>query len=334
MSKICSTHCLLATLILMSETASFADANVTKVIKKRGVVIIDSGRIDDVKRGDRYCIHRSSGKKVTCGRIKKVKRRKSALKVPRSKLRKIKTGMLAKAKTKTYQGGGSYLMIAPLIVSSSPVKYNLIYYVPQGDQPDILWEADGAITSGAGIAVELGLGLVALGGRFQRSDELVSIEEYRQIPNGQFVEINHRGQAVGGWLDFNYVDVRKGSLFFKFGNGIDYDMSGVRITSARKDDDGSEARSLDVKSSLSTISLRTRIELGFRTDSVGFSFGAQGLLPIATINQELVPFIDDTADEHLSSYGDEEISDMIKNALGHESNGFGLSLTGGISLIF
>ena len=76
------TVIFLASIILVT-TDTYA-ASVKKVIKRKTVVVIDEGKSAGVSKGDRYCFYNDSGKKLGCGKVRRVKRsclRKSQKKV-------------------------------------------------------------------------------------------------------------------------------------------------------------------------------------------------------------------------------------------------------------
>ena len=81
----------LIALILLTFVTSEAQATITKLLKKRRVVVIDDG---DVSKGDKVCFFNASGRKRACGKVVKVKEDKSYVKVKSKKrFRRLKKGM-------------------------------------------------------------------------------------------------------------------------------------------------------------------------------------------------------------------------------------------------
>ena len=74
------------------------DMGVKSVNSSSKTVTIKSGKDNGLTKGSRVCFYNDS-KKITCGKVKKVRKSMSIVKVRKSKLKKISTDSIARVST-------------------------------------------------------------------------------------------------------------------------------------------------------------------------------------------------------------------------------------------
>jgi hypothetical protein len=71
-------------------------AEVTRINKNRGLIVINGNKDDGFVMGAKVCFYSSSGEEITCGRIQQTSESYVTVKVNNKKARQIRYGMEAK----------------------------------------------------------------------------------------------------------------------------------------------------------------------------------------------------------------------------------------------
>ena len=286
-------------------TATYA-ATVQKIIKKKRVVVIDTGKNDGANKGDRYCFYNTKNKRVACGKIVKANRTKSYVRVSKKRLRRIKSGYearpreaaIAKSNMANFKSGpgaptkgrGHNVKLVYSLGLLPQTRYDLAGYSPETFVTrSIVWEKCQNIGEGncdeptplsvlgGGGEFEYALSpsmSVAVGARF-KIIETLSIDTSR-FPNNQnpneFVRSEVTGTGIGGWVDFYFLNI---NLFknagIKIGGGLDLELASVEATGFLMDDNdpGKKEAIIEGTSSGMILSVRVPIDLYYNFGSFG-----------------------------------------------------------------
>ena len=326
--------------LLISFSCAYSHAAVvTKISKKKRIVIIDEGKNQGFKKGNKVCIY-SNDKKITCSRIYKVKSNKSYLKVRRKKVKKVKVGMEARNMGKSASssaGLGAYLQFQYLLTAQTPTIYQKLAYLrPLTETVESLWSPAGPSSlSILGMATEVGFNLglpMSIGGRVSFYREFTSQADYDDVQEN-FAEINQVAQAVGAWYEIYPHNINFGGSYLFFGYGIDFESSTVTIAGAKKSDSGLEEKNIDATSNVTALSFRFTTNYMILFDPIGITFGLTAYLPLSTSDAAVsAEFIDENTSK--IEGGSEKAVDALKKSLNHTSNSFGLAVTGSLFFAF
>ena len=90
---------LIALAIIVIAAISFKSivmaAEVTRINKNRGLIVINGNKDDGFIRGATVCFYSTSGEEITCGRIQQTSESYATVKVNNRKARQIRYGMEA-----------------------------------------------------------------------------------------------------------------------------------------------------------------------------------------------------------------------------------------------
>ncbi len=70
-------------------------AQVTRINKNRGLIVIDGNKDDGFVKGATVCFYSTSGEEITCGRIQQTSESYATVKINNRQARKIRIGMEA-----------------------------------------------------------------------------------------------------------------------------------------------------------------------------------------------------------------------------------------------
>ena len=71
-------------------------AQVTRINRNRGLIVIDGNKDDGFVKGATVCFYSTSGEQITCGRIQQTSESYSTVKIDNRKAKQIRFGMEAK----------------------------------------------------------------------------------------------------------------------------------------------------------------------------------------------------------------------------------------------
>lgn len=184
-------------LILIAFDAIADSAKVRKIIKQKKLILINAGKDDGLKKGEKVCFYKKpkAKKKVACGKVKRLKPTKALVKVKKPK--KIKKGFTAKYNIKRkrkapkepkkqhpsepaimapqqdlvvepsrdYENVSSSFDFAarglwlPYIAPLTPASYNLLTYDgAHTTQGGSLWKSEGLYSEGQNSSIFLSFG--------------------------------------------------------------------------------------------------------------------------------------------------------------------------------
>lgn len=327
-------------------TAPSYSAKVIKILKKSRYIVTDLGSKDNLKKGERVCVFDNLiGKKIACGKVRKVKKNKSYVKV--KSLKKIKIGLqVGIAKTgrtlskKDKSSKKNKILKANYIITPATVATfnNLKYKYPKdanAQSAPTLWESlNSSSTSlvGFGGDFEMPLGKydLAVGLKYK-------IYTSAQGKFGSFIFADYGDVST----DYIYISQTASSLSFfgdllwyskkysknlelKFGNGVDINQSTVLLKGEKKSDLDATASTeiYNVKSSLSTISLRNTLNLYMYFGKFGLGASVNAMIPLVSSASQSISSNDEFS--NLLSSGDTQKD--TSNALDHKKGSFGLEL--------
>jgi len=343
-------------------------ATVTKIRKKKKLVYIDQGEEAGVKKGMKVCFKDTDGKKITCGKVRKVKKSYSKVKVrSKKKIKKIVKGGDAEviglatsgeapvtAEAGGEQGsatGAKFMAIRALYLPSifSPTVYNkIIYLAPEAAEADeTLWDkGDQSKLSIAAFALEfefLPIDL-ALGFRvFRGYQEFQVSADYDRANRDLFVSSIMKGNSFGSYLDYYIMSPRGMASGLRLGVGLDVDISKVDLIVSKVDEDETDGQDSSgeiyrASSAQSVISLRIPVSYEINVGSFGVDLGINILVPVYEAKAKLDSVISDPnikeyelADEDENLAAAEE--DLLKS-MAHGKASFGLEVLIGTYFAF
>lgn len=329
-------------------------ATVTKISKKKKFVIINEGSSAGVTKGARYCIQKPSGKKITCGKVIKVKKTKSYVKIrSKKRLKKIKKGMTAVATPKKTSKSHTPSSVASGTVAGSrfmafrffslptaftPSVANSISYKAHGAGVETFWEQNGTIpilnhaysVSFGGEVDFVGLGL-ALGGRYKQYDTQSDLVDYSSVDEKLFIKQAVSMSAIGLYLDYYFLKPVTSSGL-RLGAGLDVDLSTFTYIGTQKDD-GNETTAneiYNIKSGVTTISLRVPVSYDLNIGSIGLNFGMNLFIPGFATKAAIESSITDPNIQDYTAATDKEkqqqATEDLAASLNHTKGSFGLEI--------
>lgn len=322
---------------------------VTKVVKKKGIVIIDEGSASQIAKGSKICFF-DGPKKVTCGKARKVTADKTYVKVSKKRIKKLKKGMTA---TPADDGGAVAGVDAIELTGAwavsilTPSTYQKLAFDPADgtDQsgPSSAWLPSGDMEglSMAGFLGELAFPMAGikfgLGIRF-RSRSFESISNYNSSALSQFLTITQTESAMGIMLNAYFMHVPLGAMTFILGGGLDIDQSTLKLEMIQKDDGDASIENTVYSgtSAITTVSLSFIPKLTFPLFGPMQGFAAlQMLIPVsgaATASGDAIQ--DEQVIGATSADLNIDPNEDLATSLGHKNNGFGLAFwLGGTLLI-
>ena len=332
----------LTTILILIISSGLNAASVKKKINKKKMVIIDEGSSDGVARGSKVCFYKSSGKKITCGRVKKIKKTRAYVKVKSKYLKRIKKGYEARIKSSgsgsrgKKSGLGIYAMGKYILTPMSSTSYSkMLYQTPfSGEKVDTLWANKGSGgTSYVGFSGEVGyflaIAYLAAGFKYKMIVPSEINSDYGD-DNANYAVTRTSASSMGFYFDALYPVYSTKMLDLHLGAGLDIDMSSVQVLSNQRSDNDS---SLDlflyqIDSSGMIISARLRGDLSYRVmKNINLTAGAVALIGIMGSPSASVEHDDPQSSSLNEAYTVEEDATL---ALAHKS-AIGVELTLGVS---
>ncbi len=322
-------------------------ATVTSIKPDKKQVIIDEGKENEIKKGEKVCFFNKKNKKVACGKISKVKKGSSIATVKKH-LDKVEEGFTAKidghgeGDKSSKSGGGrdpytfALRFYFPISLLSSTTHKEIFYDPPsrQATVPpsvDTLWSADPHPTSplfllAFGGEAEYAPLKLRLGFRYKQYSPILLEGDY--LPSGpSYTQTSITGSAIGGYLDFFFL---KFSIV-KIGVGLDADISGLTLATVKIDETGAEQPLISASSKATVFSLRIPICINVPLFSkIGITLGLTPSIPLMASASPLTltAELDDAANAAKLSSQDPALD--LQTSLAHTKNSFGLEVISGI----
>ena len=312
-----------------------AHAAITKLLKKRRVVVIDDSA---VSKGDKVCFYNASGRKRACGRVVKVKEDKSYVKVRNRKhFRRLKKGMTHDVPSGSSSGSMMHgdpsfafrLLYTPGLMARS--KFSYLRFLPRSkggddngpfvpfDDADIEREDSGESKmarlfpwGSGGAEGELLINPTmsfTMGGRYTLINVSPRVaSDFTKAGAKEHLNTEYSGHEFNFWLDFFplYID----PLAAKLGIGVEFTMSSLIIeTFLVEDEVDSGGKVVATKnrggmfkgtSDANIISARLSIRRDFPLGMYGFSLGASAILSPVALSSSFT--LDNIADRMLDEY--------------------------------
>lgn len=328
---------IIALILLVFFASDTARAAITKLLKKRKVVVIDDG---DVSKGDKVCFYSASGRKRACGKVVKVKEDKSYVRVKSKKrFRRLKKGMAHEVNPSSGSGskmrsGHSFvlrLLYTPGFKGRSQFEYidsskerggNDGHFVSLSDST--ITENDSAASKAARMFPWASGGLegeifftatmsLAMGGRYTHLNLSPRvIHNFLIEADPEHLLSRYTGHELGFWLDFFPLHVA--DLGLKLGIGGEFTMSNISIETDRMIDetlsDGSVTKKVQNppeafkgKSSANIISVRLSARKDFPMGDYGIGLGVTGIISPTAISSAFT-LDGDPHDSILNPYSD------------------------------
>lgn len=348
-------------LIVIGLSSIFSDgysSKITKILAKKRILIIDFGKNEGVKKGSKICVFDDKiGKKIICGKAIKVKKNKSYVRV--KSIQKLKKGMqvgLSKTTSKTSSKKKKfkktkiskktsflekpslfkiYYLLTPIAVSTfNNLKY---IYEPSnnGQTYTSLWNPVSVANSsfvGVGGDYEKPMGnhYFALGLKYKLyTSPQFKFGSYIYADYGDdknnYVYIEQTASAIDFYADYLYLNfMLSKNLIFKFGNGLDYNISSVKLAATNLNDQDPTINNkiYSGTSTLNTISLRTVANFYLMFGRFGLGAGGTLLIPIsASLKQSF-----ETNDQYENTLSSGTAKEDVTKSLNHKKNGFGLEI--------
>lgn len=313
-------------------------ASVKKVLKKRRIVIINVGKNEGITKGTKVCFLKDSGKKVACGRVRKVKSKISVVKVSKKRIRRIKRGMEA-----SYETGNSGTKVASsssnlsnkktqvqvfyLITPMAPSTFKKLNYSEPQSGAETMWESSGDVGSaylglGANVIFSMFGKTIGAGARMRTYTSQKAEGYYQENTPSQYALTELEASSVGFWMDYYYFDTKMSMFLVKVAAGIDIDMTTVDLTSTQGDDNTSDNNPIaSATSKATTLSIRNLVNIYMDLGGFGVGTMVNFLLPLYSTSS----FSGSVEDPNSSNLGVEPVDDLDVS-LDHKKAAFGLEL--------
>ena len=341
----------LFTLLLTPYCSNSFAAQIKKIRKKKGIVVISGGRNEGISKGMTICFY-DDEKKIACGKVRKVKAKIANVKVKKSKIKKIKKGFSAeivdsllarkgsKKKGKTAKSVyEARLLHLPYVLSSTQTSYDLLFYNGDRASPDSgepLWNSDGpygsanqsAITMSFGVEFEMKhLGL-RVGARYKTFQTYEFDSDFNAFDDFLFVTTTTSATALGFYWDYGF------EIFpdISTGLGMDFDNTEISIDATRFNENTNEVLlAHQIRASSGVLSLRVPIRYdGLFFDPIGVTLGCNLILPIT----QLTSSTGLTSDEGVLPKNSENTLQETEKILNMKANSFAFELALGIHYRF
>jgi len=321
-------------LLLIADYNLYA-SEVIKRRKKRKVAVINQGSDDGLSKGDKICFYSSKGGKVACGKIRRIKKNKSFVKVNKKRFRKVRVGMTASAEGSAslkFNIKGGYLLTV-----AAPSTYEKLAFVPPDGQVETVWSSlstntDNYVGGWGEIEIPIsGFGL-ALGGRMKIYGTFKYDSDYKtaQESSNEFVTFEQSISNLGFWLMLNFAQINIGPIISFYG-GLDIDNQTISLSISQNSDEGDSFSIFSGQSNLTVISLAAATQLEMDLGTIGLFATPKILLPISSSGGAL------SGDEIV----DTEITNAISNpnedlqtALNHIPSSFAFEVLIGTKINF
>ena len=278
-------------LLMFGFSSDLYSATVIKVSKKRRKVTIDEGSEQGLSKKQRICFYKSSGKKVGCGKIVKVKKNKAYVKVSKKRIKKIKKGMTAALKgakkSSNKIGNNPYRLKVSYVLSAiTPAAFQKVAFnEPAAGETSVssLWTQNGFNNKsffGFGFEFDIPISTYSLGvGLRTRTYQEFNADSNYTNDFTKYAQVTQVGDSKGLFIDFNYLSF--GSILL--GSGLDVDLLSMTMQSAViSEGDGSSSLFAEASGAgITTISLRFRVQYFLDFASFGISPSLTLMVPVS-----------------------------------------------------
>lgn len=352
-------YCWLPVFIAVFSSSGIS-ATAEKISLKKKLVLINEGTASGFVKGTSVCFSAKSNE-IGCGTVVKAKDDKAYVKIDDdSVIKNIKKGQDAKiasgvATAAQNQKKGAYKYAFRLLGSffpASPAKFNTIAFnAPPSEttKVDSAWQIVEKQSSSVGGGAEFeyafsGKSAVAVGLRTSSMCKRNGAKVFCQFATpadyvandpskaNLYVNVTQSASDLGFWTDFYMLQLPLSkSTTFRFGTGLDFDMSTTKLIATRKDDNEKEAE-FDlavVKTSKNIISLRALPNLNMFFGGFGLNLAANLLIPLVASGSDSA-----SVDDKLVSIVNTDASQDIIKSIGHGKSSFGMELVLGTYFAF
>ena len=302
-------------------------ASITSVKQKNRIVIIDAGKTDGIKKGDRICFFDTSGKKIACGRTKKVREKKSYVRVSKKSFRKMTIGMSAIPTSKKGTVPNiRFIRLSGLLSQSSFQFQKLGYKRPTDISNETLWESSGSSALTYGFALEGGITFsipIIFGAGTQQHRIFRSQSDYSN-DKSEYIEVVQEATMTSFWADGFYLFWGSPSSMVKLGNGLGFDSTQITISNTHQNDDGTTQPYIDGTATHTSILLRTTVDYTKSIGSVGISIGLTINLPLSSsgtstsVSYQIPEEKENLGTDHVSSLS-LDLADALNSSLNGKS---------------
>lgn len=341
-----------ALIIALWSSAAMA-ATVKKINKTKGIVLIDAGKSAGLARGDRICFFSKNKRKAACGKIVKIKTKRSIVRVSKRRVKRIKPGFRAlkskharrmakkrtvkkpitKAKPQDDIGIAALVHFLPL----SPAVYNNISYLIPSASSQSLWETDSEndqvtrFFGSVGGEISILPWHLVIGGRYSAYKGSIILSDVDPSNKNLFMETDISAFAIGGYIDFFFF--RRWGL--GLGVGLDVDVSSVDLKAIRNDDTGTippeQLYTLD--STLTVFSIRIPVTYTYLFHGFGAIAGVIPIIPVYSPSPSESPTVPDPSASPGQVANLNEALDL-EQSLDHRASSFALDIIVGLSYQF
>ncbi len=337
-------------------------AEIIKLNKKKNVFSVNEGKITGFEKGTTVCILDSDDKKLGCGKIVKAGRKKAFVKIRKKVFETLVIGMkvvlktdlnLGKDKSKNLDSQQTKMKLKFIYSAAilAPTKFNRLIKSPAiisdsgvtvnpSQEYEVIKSSNSSLFEG-GLEFEYLISKsfsLALGGRYSPYCEVgggsFSCSSTYDSSKTTFADgtipqdenraylVSQKLMGIGAWFDFYFLNIDFGSLIWKIGSGMDYEMTTIKMNVTEVDDTDEKFSNnvLSVTSKLSVLSLRLPMPFILNFGGADLFFGPLLYIPLVELgfSQSLNP----TSTQNFNQY------------LNHHKNTFGLVFTTGLSLLF
>lgn len=313
-------------------------AEVKKISKKTGAIYINEGSTKGFVKGIKVCLF-DLQTKIACGRVSKAVKRKAIIRVPKSKVDKIRTGF-----TVSVQGGGerpkpgpadTSMPPAPFAMSITlnlhflpltPATYENLNYVAPGGGSASEWSSIGTASNlllppAFGFEFELIDFKMLVGFRYGIYGGSSQADYYDTTQPNLTLTTDTQASDIGIYFDYTYYKMWD----INFQVGLDLDMTSVTLKGTQTDDNNASTSNelYDATSSLKVFSLRLPFVYKYSFGSFGINTALDLLIPL----YEMGPTQTATTPTTQTSTDQE---DDLKTSLGHTKSSFAADLVLGV----
>ena len=321
-------------------------AEITKIKKSKSLVFTNGGK-EDFKKNQKVCFYSDSNEKLGCGRVRKLSKSKSLIKVPRSLSAKLKKGQTAQTEEmellRQKKADSSYLFSPKLSFNYSILpaySYNNFAGLVQPDLKNrTLFEEDSKGPSGFSFfsGIELDIHIINLSLGF----DLLTLPP--DIVNLSFEDGNEAVETLYEFSNRFYMDYTFLRYYIHVGLGVQATYHGMLVKLSDEtimEDDDTSISQITYSTKLLTLAARIPISYEFLLKPVGFFLKVTPIISFYSI--DLGSSASYTSDERegatshpfkgqIKDLGDDYIGleEDIKAALGFNHNLFSLDVSVG-----
>lgn len=310
-------------------------ATVKRVLRKKSVVIIDEGKSSGIQKKAKVCFFNGDGEEITCGRVRRVKKSVSYVRVKKKFIKKIRKGFSAEVEgggggSSSSSGsmlairgflGGSYLLPAS---ATAPA-----YAASTASSGGPFWESGTERGTGVmvGGEVEYVPLSIAAGFRYFVMSPVWKVEMDYSDTATEYVYLEQSQSSMGFWADYLYP-LNMGGMTLNVGGGLDIEMSTVRFEALQMTDGSDESANLaQGTSSVTAIGLRVPVRLDVPMGGIILNVG--GALVIGLSGTPAISFASESEDPNATDLAKYE--EEFAAALAHGA-GFGVMGSIGIQM--